>query len=222
VDGLTSRGKHRRSGFTLLEILLAIFILGVVLTSVYASYRSSLQVMRDMTGERDIYRMARIAMDRMMKDLSSLQPFKKEFFLQAERDALDGREFYVLRFWSAAHLDFEEKAIRQRPAMISYYVRKNEESETFSLLRDDVATAAPEPGRKERSGFVICEDLEALRFKFYDERGSETDVWDTASLSAAQKGKSPAAVKIEIELANKNNAESPYKFMTMIFLPAKK
>jgi len=194
----------------------------VVLTTVYASYSSSLRVIRDIADEREIYKMARISLDRMSKDLSSLQQSKGEFFLQAERDVLEGRDFHALKFWSAAHLDFDEKAVAQRPALISYFVRKNEENETFSLLRGDVPGVAPEPDNNEKHGFVICENLEFLKLRFYDERGRETATWDTLSASSDQKGKPPAAVKIEMALANMNSAENPYRFTTTIFLPARK
>jgi len=214
--------KMNTRGFTLLEILLAIFILGVVLTTVYASYSSSLRVIHDVADEQEIYKMARISLDRLTKDLSSLQRSKGDFFLQAERDMLEGREFQALKFWSAAHLDFEEKAVTQRPAIISYFVRKNEESETFSLIRGDAPGVAPEPGKDEKRGFVICENLETWKLRFYDERGREAATWDTLSASSEQKGKAPIAVKVEMALANKNNAENPYKFTTTIFLPARK
>ena len=52
-------------------------------------------------------------------------------------------------------------------------------------------------------------------------QAEELESWDSSS-SAEQKGKVPAAVKIELSLVNLNDKEKPYKFMTKVFLPVKK
>ena len=98
-------------GFTLLEILIAIFILGVVLTTVYASYSSTLRVAHDVEYESGVYKMARISLNRMIKDLSSLQLSGDSFVLRAEKSVIGNHEFYSLAFWSAAHLAFSENEI---------------------------------------------------------------------------------------------------------------
>ena len=66
----------------MLEILIAIFIISVVLTTAFVSYRYSLRIVHDITYEQEIYKMARISLDRMIKDLSSLQKSEEAFFLQ--------------------------------------------------------------------------------------------------------------------------------------------
>jgi general secretion pathway protein J len=218
----TNKNKFSR-GFTLLEILLAIFIMSLVLTTVYASYSYSLRIVHDVTYEQVVYKASRLVFDRMIKDLSSLQKSGDDFFLRSDENSIDGREFQTLTFWSAAHLDFDEKAVTQRPAVISYFVRKTEDDESFSLLRGDVPGVVPEePEEAKQRGFVICEKINKLKFFFYDERGRETEIWDSWPTPSRPQSKVPAAVKIEMELENKNDAERPYKFMTTVFIPAKK
>jgi len=220
MSGKNTRHVFCPSGFTLLEILIAIFILSVVLTTAFVSYRYSLRIVHDITYEQEIYKMARISLDRMIKDLSSLQKSEEAFFLQSEENIIGGRKFQSLTFWSAAHLDFDEKAVEQRPTTISYFARKNESGESFSLIRNDLPGVVPAVEKRDQRGFVICENIYTLNFKFYDAGGGETEFWDSLSSSSGQKGKAPVAVKIEIALANKNDAEKPYKFMTTTFLPA--
>ena len=114
----------RVNGFTLVEILIAIFILGMVLATVYASYNGILKTTHQMEEEGNIYKMARTSLDRMVKDLSSLQPAANNFDLRAEKKTLSNREFYSLSFWSASHLAFGENEGEGRPAAISYYVQE--------------------------------------------------------------------------------------------------
>jgi general secretion pathway protein J len=213
---------HDRSrGFTLLEILIAIFILGIVLTTIYASYSGTLWVIRELDDDSRAYQMARITLDRMNRDLSSLQRFEDAFVLQSEKDTIGRREFGSLTFWSAAHLAFEEDEFSGSPTSIAYFVKEDKDG-GFSLWRSDIAGVRPSPDGKIGSGVIICENLQALNLKFYDEGGAEFDSWDTTSGTARQKGKPPALVQIELILVNERDVEKPYKFITSVFLPVRK
>src|SRR5664279_4114568 len=88
----------RTSGFTLVEIMIAILILGLVLSTVYAAYSSTMKIVRDIEYENNLYKMARTTMDRLIKDLSSLQLASGSFDLRAEKKTLSNREFYSLSF----------------------------------------------------------------------------------------------------------------------------
>jgi general secretion pathway protein J len=212
----------RASGFTLVEIMIAILILGLVLSTVYAAYSSTMKIVRDIEYENNLYKMARTTMDRMIKDLSSLQLSAGSFDLRAEKKTLSNREFYSLSFWSAAHLAFGENEGEGRPAAISYYVEENEGGGSFSLWRSDLAGAKPGQEKNISGGFVVCKNVDSWRLIFYDSTGRESESWDSSSFSAEQKGKAPVAVKIELALVNINDKEKPYKFMTKVFLPVKK
>jgi len=209
-------------GFTLVEIMIAILILGLVLSTVYAAYSSTLKNVRDIEYQNNLYKIARTTMDRMIKDLSSLQPSVGAFDLRAEKKTLNNREFYSLSFFSAAHLAFDENGSEGRPAAISYYVQEDEGGGGFSLWRADLPGVKPSPGNIISGGFVICSSVDSLRLRFYDSAERELESWDSSSYSSDQKGKSPIAVKIELALVNINDKEKPYRFMTRVFLPVKK
>jgi prepilin-type N-terminal cleavage/methylation domain-containing protein len=213
--------KITHSGFTLVEILIAIFILGLVMATVYVSYSGILKTSYQLEEEGSIYKMARTSMDRMIKDLSSLQASSGSFDLRAEKKTLSKREFYSLSFWSASHLVFGEKEGAGRPAAISYTVQEDEGGGKFSLWRSDVSGAKTSPGKNTGGGFVICKNVDSWSLRFYDSKGEELESWDSSS-SAEQEDKVPAAVKIELALVNFNDQEKPYKFMTKVFLPVKK
>ena len=214
--------QPRSGGFTLVEIMIAILILGLVLSTVYAAYSSTMKIVRDIEYENNLYKMARTTMDRMIKDLSSLQLASGSFDLRAEKKTLSNREFYSLSFWSAAHLAFGENGGEGSPAAISYYVEEDEGGGSFSLRRSDLAGAKPVQDKSISGGFVVCQNIDSLSLRFYDSTGRESESWDSSSLSADQKGKAPVAVKIELALVNINDKEKPYKFMTKVFLPVKK
>jgi general secretion pathway protein J len=228
LQGMGVFQQPRSGGFTLVEILIAIFILGLVMATVYASYSGILTTSHTMEEELDIYKMARAAMDRMIKDLSSLQTSSGpagssgSFDLRSEKKKLNNIEFHSLSFWSASHLAFGENQGEGRPAMIGYRVQENDDRKSYSLWRSDESGAKPVDIKNTQEGFIICKNIDTFRLTFYDANGAETDSWDSSSESAEQKGNAPAAVKIELFLVNQSDQEKPYKFMTKVFLPAQK
>jgi prepilin-type N-terminal cleavage/methylation domain-containing protein len=214
--------QQPRSGFTLVEVMISIFILGLVMATVYVSYSGILKTSHQVEEEGSIYKMARTSMDRMIKDLSSLQTSSGTFDLRAEKKTLSKHDFYSLSFWSASHLVFGENEGTGRPAEISYYVQEDEGGGSFSLWRSDLPGAKTSLGKNTGIGFVICQNVDSWSLKFYDSTGEELDSWNSSSSSAEQNGTLPAAVKIELALVNLNDKEKPYKFMTKVFLPVKK
>jgi len=215
---MTSRTKQPR-GFTLIEVLIAVFILSVVMATVYVSYSSTMKTARQMEEESAIYNMARVAMDRIGKDLTSLQTSEGSFYFSAEKKKLGQREFSHLSFWSAAHLSFGESDAKGRPATIIYYAAENDEKTGFSLFRADMDGAKPQKDESTPPGFVLCKNVDAFRVSFYDESGSQTDSWDATAAHGTSKRPIPTAVKIELSLVNPHDPNNPFKFMTRVFLP---
>lgn len=216
----TSVHHQDSRGFTLLEILIAIFILGIVLSTIYAAYSGTLTVIKELDDDSRAYQMARITLERMSGDLSSLRRFGDAFVLQSEKRRIGSREYGSISFWSASHLAYEEEALSGYPASITYFVGENKDGH-LSLRRSDIPGAGPDKDKQTGGGIVICENVQALNFTFYDEGGQYYDSWDTASSSASQKGKPPVLVQIELILKNIRDAEKPYKFTTRVFLPVR-
>ncbi|HNY50774.1 MAG TPA: prepilin-type N-terminal cleavage/methylation domain-containing protein [Smithella sp.] len=212
---------HRRTGFTLLEVLIAIFILSVVMATVYVSYSGTLRVSRQMEEEGNAYKMARLTMDRIIRDLSSLQTSGGSFYFIAKKEKIKNREFHSLYFWAAAHLAFGTNEGEGNPATIGYTIREDSGEESLSLWRADLAVAKPHEKEETADAFIICKNVDAFKLTFYDAEERETDVWDSSS-TAGQGNQLPRSVKIELAIVNANNKEKPYKFMTRIFLPSKK
>jgi general secretion pathway protein J len=62
------------SGFTLVELMIAIFIFGIVITSIFASYRAVFMSAGRVTSGIDLYDMAGICMNRISLDLQATHP----------------------------------------------------------------------------------------------------------------------------------------------------
>ena len=207
-----------RKGFTLIEILIATLILGIVLTTVYASYTGTFRIVRETTQDAEVYSMARSALDRIARDLQSAAPYGGAFTFTAKPYTMSGREFVRLTFRSAAHVAFSASEPPAGIAVIEYGLDERMEKEGYTLTRGD--SLFRDPGKETASGYILCDQIEDLTYHFYDETGREHERWDSRSDDAAQKGKAPAAVAIRLALVNNANRERPHLFMTQVRLPA--
>jgi general secretion pathway protein J len=216
-------------GFTLLEILVAIFIFVIVLSTIYASYTGTLRIVDETESQAEIYQMARIAFERMSEDLESLYirqdalaspvgpaevddaEAPSEF--KGELNELEGRSADTLRFLSRAHLVFGEQDLPSETAEITYYVEEDVEGESFILYRRDRLQVDEEP-EESGGGLPLCEGLFSVSFRYYDDKGEENDSWDSG-----EKG-FPRIVSLSLEFVNPSDPEAPLKFATSVALPS--
>ena len=219
--------RHHRAaaGFTLMEILVAIAILAIVVTTVLASFNSVFSTTEVLEESADIYEMAKNCLKRMVLDLESIHVAQRPLYKPPEMDqpadpyrfvatAVDtgGTGFAQnLRFTSRAHVGFEN-SLKQGIAEVIYYLKAGD-SGNLTLKRADNLFPYPEFEEKG-SDPVLCKYVKSLSFKFYDKDGIEFDVWDSDSDEFGYA--TPKAIAIKLELANKTVSHT---FETMVSLP---
>ena len=213
-----------KPGFTLLEILLAILILAVVVTTVLASFNAVFSTTDTLDNSAQIYAMAKTCLNRMIADLDALTIAQRPFYKPPDYDDLpdpyrivgstaddDGTGFATLGFASRAHLPMENSS-RMGIAAINYYIMAKEDGQSV-LRRSD--TLYPYPFFEENSSDpVLCERVKSLAFTYYDAEGSDHESWDSDSENFNYA--TPTAIEIKLEIGDE--AES-YIFQTMVKLP---
>ncbi|HAJ28051.1 MAG TPA: hypothetical protein DCG53_12550 [Syntrophus sp. (in: bacteria)] len=213
----------QKRGFTLIEILIAIFILSVVLSTVYAAYWGTFRMAGVTEYESEIYTMARTTMNRVMFDLSALSPYDGKMGFIAQKQDLGKGEFTGLLFLSKANIAFDEKEANHGTTSIAYYVREadgaTEDKKKYSLIRMDGLYGGPNKGVYGQRGFSLCERVQSLVFLFYDNDGKEYETWDSTSDNQLQKNKAPVMVTVQLTLENPNDRDHPYIFSTRMYLP---
>ena len=207
----------RTKGFTLIEILIAIFILGIVLSTVYASYTGTFRIIRATQTDAELYSMARTVLARMTRDLEATAPWKGAFTFTAKPYYLGGREFTRLIFRSAAHIAFGEKEEAAGIAVIEYAVEEGTDKQGYALSRSDSLYRDPEKEAAPTGGFLLCDRVETLGYRFFDSAGREHSDWNNGD--EAQKRKAPAMIEIRLGLVNENDREHPFPFITRVRLP---
>jgi general secretion pathway protein J len=219
-----ARSQKPDAGFTLMEVLVAIAILAVVVTTILASFNSVFSTTEILDESADIYEMAKNCMKRLTGDLESIHITQRPLYKPPEFDQppdqyrivtftsdSDGTGIAQLRFASRAHISLG-KDPGKGIAEIIYYVQAGNDGDLVLKRADNLY---PYPAFEERgSDPVLCKYVKSLAFKFYNQDGTESDVWDSDSEEFGYA--TPKAIAIRLELAN--NASSQM-FETMVALP---
>jgi len=145
----------KKKGFTLIEVLIAVLILGIVLTTVYASYSGTFRIIRETSRDAEAYSMARGALDRMSRDLQSAARYGGAFTFTAKPQSLSGREFVRLTFRSTAHVELGAGEPPAGIAVIEYNIEEAAEKEGYILSRSDSLLRDPE--KEGAPGYALCD-----------------------------------------------------------------
>ena len=211
-----------------MEILIAMLIFTIVVSTLYLSYTGTVRNMEAVESRSGIYQMARIALERMIDDLESAYLTSWSQNSKSQEDniqvtgfiggdsEINGRSADTLRFPSRAHLVFNAEVEDNGATEITYYVTENDEGGSFALYRSD--TPQFEEGPEEGAGgLVLCDDVYSINFIYHDENGEVYDNWD--STKEEFKGRLPVMVSIELLFIDRSDPESHLRFKTGVALP---
>ncbi len=229
----TAPFKNTR-GFTLLEILVAIFIFAVVMTTLYASFNAVISKNEAINEGRGVYEMARNCLDRMADDLAAVYVERPPLYeppdfddpedpyrFVASEEIVGSESFSRLRFAADAHLPMGGEKTRGI-AEIVYYLKESEAMDPgFALRRADTAypydaseyasyeESAPDP--------ILCRGVKSFSLDFRDSEGEWQPEWD--SENSRGKFATPGAVRIQLKVSDGSNSHA---FETTVTLPVRR
>jgi prepilin-type N-terminal cleavage/methylation domain-containing protein len=214
TQGRVTRRDALQCGFTLLEVLVAVVILGIVLTAVYAAYTSNLETIQAARDYGEVNQIGRIVLDRMAKDLESAfvespltGPEIKLGFIGETRD-VDGNPADRIDFTTLTHLDVAGTGLETDLCEIGYYLEEDPDKETYNLYRRD----DPTPDDDLTAGghaMVLASNVVGLRFTYENAKGEVSEGWDTLSEETGRR--LPSLVTIELQIQDERGARHVYK-----------
>jgi general secretion pathway protein J len=212
------------SGFTIIELLLAIFILAIMFTAIFGGLNDFFGNIPVVTQKGELYEMGCRCMKRISLDLWGIHVTADKTYAPPDLNGpsdrcriLGGNRYnntygtHFLRFSSNEHVALDnspEVGISE----IVYYRYESREGEVV-LKRSD-RLYRKKRFHMDENDPVICEAVEKLKFTFYDTEGNEYDTWDSDSKEFDYA--TPAAVGILLKLHKKAGIHS---FQTKIALP---
>ncbi len=229
-------GKRRSpeilsSGFTLLELLLAITILAFIIGTLYGTFWGTTSNTRRIRETVKIYHVGRLLLSQLLSDLESTYFDKslkgrggeesKAAFKGEEITGDRGRERVDrLSFFTASQSILDAEKDRSLIWYVSYYLEQNEDTGDYSLIRRAVpmveSTDLLEKDQKEGLSaydFVLSRHVKSFRIEYINPDGEKSESWDSNAGSAPI----PSAVRISVTL---NNPEGePVTLGTEVFIP---
>lgn len=236
------RKAHR--GFTLLEILIAISIFGVIATIVFSTFNAVVSRTDAIKEEAEVSEMAATCLNRITMDLKALYveqyPLYKPadyddepdpYRFEAELDYTGSSQFPRLSFVSGEHLPMsgdrrdlssDKKTMRPGLARIRYHVDREQNSDPDSdqvhvLKRGDRPFPYDDPGPGDNDPEkdpVLCRNVAELEFTYLDSEGDGHETWDSDSENIDYA--TPRAVKVALKI---NTGGREHSFSTGVVLP---
>ncbi|MCF8068678.1 MAG: type II secretion system GspH family protein [Desulfobacterales bacterium] len=215
------RQDFYNNGFTLIEILIAISIFAIVISTIFGSYGIVFSSAEDIEKGNKAYEMAQNCMARMTIDLSSIYATPYDF---AKEDAealrynflgetydIYSSTFSRLQFFSFAHCSFRGRK-ESGIAHIVYYVNETANGDMVIRRSDNIF---PYPEFEESdSDPILCKNVKSLTLQYFDKEGIENDYWDLGD-NIFEKSL-PKSVLITLETGTE---ETSYFFETRVALP---
>lgn len=221
--------QRNNKGFTLIEVLLAIFIFAIVISLIFTAYTGSIRIMNETDNEAGNSRQASIALERMTEDLESIsrsawikpvgtgESAPSGRFL-GENVEIDGQSADRIRFLSKARVVFDDQQPEAGVVEISYYLKKADEQQVgLVLYRSETPVLETSPA-EGTGGLDLCRDLRSIKITYLNENGETVEEWDSAS--SETNNLLPRAVTITLSFKDPSgDEETVYPFRTSVMIP---
>ncbi|HZH77308.1 MAG TPA: type II secretion system protein GspJ [Archangium sp.] len=217
------RRSRAARGFTLMEIMIAVAITALMGAMVAMAFQTGFHAKEVVETEADHYRMLRVAMNRMAREIGSAY-VSDRYDGRRYRDQNDRPTNFVgeedrLLFTTFAHQRMYTDAKESDQAVVEYFVQQS--SERGANGRQDLMRRVNPnvEGRMDRGGTtdVLFEGVKKVEFAYWDtERKEWEDEWDTKRME--QKSRLPTRVRITLVALDENGKEVSYTTQTRVML----
>jgi general secretion pathway protein J len=217
-------GASSACGFTLVEILIAMFIFSIIVTTVFGSYRAVFGKAGIIEQSMTVGATAQTCLDRIALDLAAIHltpdaaytppgtdsdpdPFR----IVGETAVGSAGDFPRIRFTSREHIAIGPEP-RGGVAEIVYYMVAADD-EQYALMRSD-RIDFDEPFEENPADPILCDAVSDFDVVYYDRDGDTQDQWDSDSDDVDYA--TPKAVGIELALGREPMIR---RYRTTIYLP---
>ena len=213
----------RQSGFTLMEVVIAIAITSFIGVVIGVSFNTTIMNKEIIEGQAEHYRMLRTAMNRMVREIGAAY-VSDRYDSKRYRDAYDRPSNFVgkrdqLIFSTLSHQRLYSDAKESDQMVVEYIVKSSPDPKAkgrSDLVRREKVLLEE---RMERGGTEdsLFEGAKKIEFQYWNsERKQWEDEWDTRR--SERKSILPTRVKITLTAVDESGKEVKYTTQTRIML----
>ena len=214
----------RALGFTLVEILIAIAILGISMSLVYGVYHSILSV----TGqvERTASSLGRnlLVAGQLQRDFFGIYKGRSGYFRAEDPQTLESGVPF-LQFTTSGQLRFDEAAAAPALTRVGYFLQKTGKRSTFDLYRIELPfkIMTTEASGSGPAAVLVCADVRELTVRYTDVYGNFFDQWQVRSGttdSGYDDARFPSLIRIEMVMGEADgDSPKPDSFIASFHVP---
>ncbi len=197
-------------GFTLIEVLISVGMLGLIGALLMTSFNSSLDMRDRVEGQSDRYHEVSQAMGRMVREISmayvSLNISPSYPVVETKFRGLRSE----LAFSAFGHVIYQENARESDQRELAYFIGKDDKTGKPALMRKERVNLGRKFGENGKTQ-VLCRDVTELKFEYWnDSRKSWDTEWRIETLPTQDH--LPSRVRITFKAIMSEGNEK--KFMT--------
>ncbi len=217
---LQQQSQTTNEGFTLIEVLLAVFIASIVMAVLYASFFQIIKAKDKVEQELELYHEARVIFSKMTRDIvtafprgsvnSTVSNSPSDFFMGSQEG-----NFSTLTFTSLSRTPAKD-AKESDQTEISYFLEPTEDDPNlFALMRRDDPTIGTDEGGSE---YPISERIVGFTLSYLGEASVASENQELAFEWNSSDGSSlPRAVNVNIVLRGPRGDD--IEFNSLILIP---
>lgn len=207
--------RRAASGFTLIEVMLALAILAFITTIMWGSFSQTVTSKRAIEAAQDRLHTVRVALMRMSREVemaylsaseNTALANKRTFFAGSSRADVD-----ELSFSSFAHQRLRAGLAEGDTTIITYYGERDPDDRRVTNLmrRETRRLQAEDPKLLTGEAYVLCPDVSKVKFSYYDFKKKEWQgEWSTLNATGTQY--MPTHVRITLTVIDERGQEVSY------------
>jgi general secretion pathway protein J len=209
------RPRFESSGFTLIEVMLALAILGFVTTIMWGSFNQTITNKRAIETAQERTHTVRVALMRMAREI------EMGYLSASENTALSDRRTFLigsargdvdeLSFSTFAHQRLRAGLAEGDTSVIGYFGERDpDDRRVLNLMRRETRRLQAEnPSNIIGEAYVLCPDVSRVKFSYYDHKLKEWET-DWSTLNASGQQYLPAHIRITLTVIDERGQEVSY------------